>query len=59
MFRVDVTRFINKKLESIFAHKSQMDDTKRVEKWVRERLSLIGKKSGVKYAEGFNRLVLR
>lgn len=58
-FRVDVTRFINKKLESIFAHKSQMDDTKRVEKWVRERLGLIGKKSGVKYAEGFNRLVLR
>lgn len=58
-FRVDVTHFTEKKLESIFAHKSQMDDTKKVEKWVRERLSSIGKKFGVKYAEGFNRLILK
>lgn len=58
-FYVDVTRFIDKKFESIFTHKSQMDDTKKVEKRVKARLALYGKKIKAKYAEGFTKLILR
>lgn len=58
-FRIDVTNFIEKKLESIFAHKSQIDKPEETEKWVRERLAEIGKPEGMKYAEGFTLLKLR
>ncbi len=57
--RIDVTNFIDKKLESIFAHKSQIDDPAKTEEWVRDRLSNIGKPEGLKYAEGFVLLRLR
>ena len=57
--RIDVTQFIDKKLESIFAHKSQIDKPEETEAWVRERLSEIGKPENIEYAEGFTYLKLR
>lgn len=56
---VDVTGFIDKKIDSIKAHVSQIDDPKWVEEWVTERATKLGRRAKVKFAEGFTKLVLR
>jgi LmbE family N-acetylglucosaminyl deacetylase len=56
---VDVTNFADKKVESIWAHKSQIDHPEMTEKFVKERLKNNGKKKGYKFSEAFTRLSLR
>ncbi len=58
-FFVDVTKFIDTKVKSIWEHKSQVDDESEVEKWAKERASKLGKMSGHLYAEGFTKLTLK
>jgi LmbE family N-acetylglucosaminyl deacetylase len=53
----DVTESIDKKIKSIHAHISQIDDPTAVEKRMRDRHSDLGKKFQLKYAEGFTKLV--
>lgn len=60
-FFVDVSQYIDQKIRSITAHKTQVDHPSAVESWVKERLSKLGKKSKPKYryAEGFTRLIFQ
>lgn len=67
-FFVDITSAIDKKLAAIKTHPSQIDDVKKIEKWVKDWAEKLGKKAktltkgqsafGGKYAEGFKRIVL-
>jgi LmbE family N-acetylglucosaminyl deacetylase len=56
---VDITDFFEIKYRAILKHKSQVDDPKIIEEWLKKRLGEIGKKIKVRYAEGFVRLTLR
>ena len=56
---VDVTKFLDLKIESIRAHTSQIDDPAWVKTWVTERAQRLGRRAKVKYAEGFTKLTLR
>lgn len=58
-FFVDVTDTLQTKIDAILEHKSQVDDVDWVKNTVTTRATEMGKKSGVKYAEGFIRLLLR
>lgn len=49
----DITKTFEKKLQTLKAHKSQVPSDSAFEKRIRERASMLGKKSGFKYAEGF------
>lgn len=55
----DVTEFVDLKLQSIFAHKSQIDKPDEVGKRVQDRLEKFGRQSKTKYAEAFVKLTLR
>lgn len=55
----DVTNFIDKKLEAINLHKSQIDNPDEVNKRMKARSVLIGRQAKCKYAEAFVRLTLR
>ncbi|MEK7450610.1 MAG: PIG-L deacetylase family protein [Patescibacteria group bacterium] len=55
---VDITKTIDKKIKALSCHKSQFDDFKKVEKMIRERSKMQGKKVGYKFAETFLRLNL-
>ena len=55
---IDVTETIDKKIEALSHHRSQIDDIKQTGEMMKYRASELGKKSGVKYAEAFVRLVL-
>lgn len=49
----DVSKFADKKVDSIKAHKSQIDNPEELEKRTKERMKNLGKKHKYKYAEGF------
>jgi LmbE family N-acetylglucosaminyl deacetylase len=49
----DVTKYVNKKIDSIKAHTSQIDQPEEMAKRIKKRLAEIGKKAKMKYAEGF------
>ncbi|MEX2013117.1 MAG: PIG-L deacetylase family protein, partial [Candidatus Levyibacteriota bacterium] len=53
---VDITKTLEKKIKALSSHKSQFDNFPEVEKRVRERAKMAGKKSGYKAAEAFNRV---
>ena len=49
----DVTKHFAKKIDSINAHKSQIDQPEEMAKRITKRMSEIGKKAKLKYAESF------
>lgn len=55
---VDISKTIEKKLEALRQHKSQINDWKRVEKMIRDWAKTVGKKAKMNYAEGFRRVKL-
>lgn len=57
-FFVDIEDVMDIKLEAIKAHKSQYDDFSEIKQRVLKRAETVGKKVGVKLAEGFMRLVI-
>lgn len=57
--KIDVKDFIDTKIKSIWAHKSQIDEPRETEKWVRDRAAKVGKQDGLEAAEGFVLLKLK
>jgi LmbE family N-acetylglucosaminyl deacetylase len=55
---VDITPTIDRKLEAIACHASQVGDWGAVEARVRRRAALLGEAGGYAYAEGFDRIAL-
>jgi len=58
-YYVDISKTIDKKLEALKKHKSQVSKPGNewdVEKWIRKRSRDIGKKGGYRYAESFKRI---
>jgi len=56
---IDVTTTIDRKVDAIFCHESQLVDTGEwFREWLRERSNDVGKTVGVPYAESFRRLDL-
>ncbi|MBI1885028.1 MAG: PIG-L family deacetylase [Chloroflexi bacterium] len=57
-YYVDISRFINKKIEALLCHQSQVGraPVKELRKRVRQRAAEVGKQAGYKLAEGFRRL---
>jgi LmbE family N-acetylglucosaminyl deacetylase len=58
---VDVSQYVDKKIEAILCHQSQLRprpdrDPEGSGKWIRERLQRIGEKAGYEYAESFRRI---
>ncbi len=53
---VNITATIGKKIAALNSHESQIPDVKLMEKRIRERARIAGKKKGWKYAETFRRL---
>ncbi len=62
---VDVSGFVDKKLEALSCHRSQIDNASSarprsaLERFIRERLAAQGEPAGYAAAEGFRRLVTR
>jgi LmbE family N-acetylglucosaminyl deacetylase len=56
--RVDVTTTIEKKIEALRAHVSQIEDPAKVDGWVRDGAAERGKLIGVDYAEAFRVIVV-
>jgi LmbE family N-acetylglucosaminyl deacetylase len=54
---VDVSKTIDKKIQALRAHKSQIADVKVMEKRIRDRARDAGKQKRMKYAETFRRLM--
>lgn len=50
---VDISETIDRKIEALSQHKSQIPDIKALSMRIRERARDVGKKKGVKYAEEF------
>jgi LmbE family N-acetylglucosaminyl deacetylase len=55
---VDITSTVDRKLDALRAHASQLKDFASVEKWTREWTSELGKSVGVAAADGFNVVVI-
>lgn len=55
---VDISKTIDKKMQALKAHTSQVGDIVAVEDRLRERGKLLGKQYGYEFAEGFTKLVL-
>ncbi len=55
---VDITKTIDKKLEALEQHKSQIEDLKQMKDRVIKWSSETGKKAKMKYAEGFRKVQL-
>lgn len=55
----DITDFFETKFKAVLKHQTQVDDKEKVRLFLEKRLGDLGKKSGIKYAEGFIRLALR
>lgn len=53
---VDVSKTMDKKIEALCSHESQIKDVKTIEKHMRDRARDAGKKKRMKYAETFRRL---
>jgi LmbE family N-acetylglucosaminyl deacetylase len=56
--RVDVSATIDRKLDALRAHASQLKDFDRVEQWTREWSAETGREVGVDAAEGFHLVVI-
>lgn len=56
---VDITKKINNKIEALISHKSQIPNTPEFKQMIKDWANEIGRKAGVKYAEGFVRIKLR
>jgi len=52
----DVTGFVDRKIEALFQHRSQMGEADEVERRVRQRMREAGRPTGLAYAEAFRRL---
>ena len=60
-YLVDVTKTLDRKIEALHKHKSQVAKPGRTwdfEKFMRKRSSDVGKKAGYKYAESFKRITV-
>lgn len=56
---IDVTDTLDRKIEALFCHESQLTETGEwFRQFLRERAEEAGRFAGVRYAEGFRRLVL-
>jgi LmbE family N-acetylglucosaminyl deacetylase len=55
---VDISATIERKLDALRAHESQLKDFAGVEKWTREWSAELGKEVGVANAEGFHLVVI-
>jgi LmbE family N-acetylglucosaminyl deacetylase len=55
---VDITSTVDRKLDALRAHASQLKDFASVEKWTREWTSELGKSVGVEAADGFNVVII-
>ncbi len=55
---VDITDYLDKKLEALKCHDSQFDDYEKVKERVTERAQKLGEKCNAQYAEGFVRITL-
>jgi LmbE family N-acetylglucosaminyl deacetylase len=54
---VDISSMMDTKLNAVLCHKSQVADGNRdVQKWIKDRASMLGKAGGYALAEGFYRL---
>jgi LmbE family N-acetylglucosaminyl deacetylase len=54
---VDATGLIDRKIEAILCHRSQVQEPDALGRWIRERARLAGEMAGYEYAERFRRLV--
>jgi LmbE family N-acetylglucosaminyl deacetylase len=60
-YLVDITPTLDKKIEALRKHKSQVAQPGRVfdfEKWMRKRSRDVGKRGGFRYAESFKRITV-
>lgn len=57
-FFIDISQTLDKKLQALKCHSSQIDNFSKVSKMVTDWARLAGKKAKSKYAEGFKRIVL-
>lgn len=55
---VDISKTINKKLEALKQHKSQIKDFTQLEERIKSWARDFGKRAELKYAEGFRKIVL-
>jgi LmbE family N-acetylglucosaminyl deacetylase len=55
---VDISATVDRKLDALRAHESQLKDFERVEKWTREWSTELGVEVGVANAEGFHLVVI-
>jgi LmbE family N-acetylglucosaminyl deacetylase len=56
--RVDVSATLDRKLDALRAHASQLKDFDRVERWTRQWSAELGEEIGVDAAEGFHLVVI-
>jgi LmbE family N-acetylglucosaminyl deacetylase len=55
---VDISATVERKLDALRAHASQLKDFERVEAWIREWSTEVGKEVGVEAAEGFHLVII-
>jgi LmbE family N-acetylglucosaminyl deacetylase len=55
---IDITGTMDRKLEAIRCHSSQISDFKEFERRMRTRAAMIGKPNGFTYGEGFDHIVV-
>ena len=55
---VDISSTVDRKLDALRAHASQLKDFERVEQWTRQWSSELGRQIGVEAAEGFHLVVI-
>ena len=55
---VDISSTVERKLDALRAHASQLKDFDRVEQWIREWSTEVGREIGVEGAEGFHLVVI-
>jgi len=55
---VDISTTIDRKLDALRCHESQIQDIAEVEKWIREWSAVQGKEVGVANADGFYSVVI-
>jgi LmbE family N-acetylglucosaminyl deacetylase len=55
---VDITTTVDRKLDALRCHASQIQDFSDVEKWIQEWSALQGKEIGVANADGFYNVVI-
>jgi LmbE family N-acetylglucosaminyl deacetylase len=55
---VDISSTVGRKLDALRAHASQLKDFDRVEQWIREWSTEVGREVGVEAAEGFHLVII-